>query len=159
MNKATNISVDIGLKKRELEFAHETRSFFELAKENIYLWCDFLGYELHERTFLKADSTGIFIRTPKKKYIGINHLLPYKQKVVCIAHEMFHDRFHPECVAFRDMSTLQTNINEGKAELFATLILYPTLESFESEDDFILNCGLQNKSGLIRLNYFRKTGR
>lgn len=159
MSRATNISVNIGLKKVELDFARDTRNFFELAKENIYLWCDFLGYELRERVFYDPESTGIFIRTPKKKYIGINKNLPYKQKIVCIAHEMFHDRFHPECVAFREMSTLQTNINEGKAELFATLILYPTLESFESEDDFILNCGLQDKSGLIRLNYFRKTGR
>jgi Zn-dependent peptidase ImmA (M78 family) len=158
VSKATDISVNIGLRKLELEYAKETRKYFELAKENIYIWCDFLGYELREREFYSQQSTGIFIRTPKKKYIGINSKLPYKQKIVAIAHEMFHDKFHPECVAFRVMGDLLTNINEGKAELFATLILYPTLESFDSEDDFILNCGLQDKSGLIRLNYFRKTG-
>jgi hypothetical protein len=158
MQSATQIAKGVGLRKRELEFADEVRKFLELAHHNIYVWCDFLGYELIDRDFHCKNGTGIFIRTKKKAYIGIRKDLPYKQKIVCIAHEMFHDRFHPECIAFRVMNTVQTNINEGKAELFGTLVLYPSLTDFESEEDFYSLSGLAKVSADIRLHYYRKTG-
>jgi Zn-dependent peptidase ImmA (M78 family) len=159
VEKVTDVALNVGLKKRELDYAKQARQYLELAKHNIYVWCDFLGYELQERDFLTDDGTGIFLRTKKKAYIGINKKLPYKQKIVSIAHEMFHDHFHPECVAFRIMGSMQIDINEGKAELFGTLVLYPSLQDFETEDDFIRDCGLQDESAVIRLNYFRRTGR
>lgn len=156
--RRTDPALSVTLKKKELDFSREARKLLELANYNIYAWCDLMGYELHDRDFHSPDGTGMFIRTPKKAYIGIKRTLPYKQKIVSIGHEVFHDKFHPACVAFRIMDTWQVDINEGKAELFGTLVLYPTLEEFETEEGFISDCGLDETSAQIRLNYFRKTG-
>lgn len=158
MEKKTDIALNVTLKRKEVDFAREARKYLELSRFNIYSWCDFMGYELRDRDFFSPDGTGMIIRTPKRAYIGIKRTMPYKEKIVSIAHEVFHDKFHASCVAFRMLNSWQVDINEGKAELFATLVMYPTMEGFETEQDFISNSGLPYTSAEIRLNYFRRTG-
>lgn len=156
--KKTKISKGVGLNRDELAFVIEARKFLELANFKIYVWCDLMGYELWEEDFRDMNTNAIFIRTNKKAVICLNRRLLYKRKILNIAHEIFHDRFHPDCIAFRVLTDEQIGKDEGQAHLFSALILYPELTDFETEEDFLQESGLPTETAEIRINYYRKTG-
>ncbi len=154
----TTISKGVGLNKNELAFVKEARKFLELAGFKIHVWCDLLGYELWEDDFSDVKGEAIFLKTSNRRIIMLNRRMLYKRKILAIAHEVFHDKFHPDCIAFRVLTDQQINKDEGQAHLFAALVLYPELKEFGTEEQFIYESGLPIETAEVRINYFKKTG-
>lgn len=156
--KKTKISKGVGLNRNELAYVKEARKYLELSAFKIHVWCDLLGYELREEDFRDSGTQAFFIKTSKKALIIVNKRSMYKRKILNIAHEIFHDKFHPDCIAFRVLTDAQINKDEGQAHLFAALLLFPDLTGFETEEQFMLESGLPTETAEVRINYYRKTG-
>ncbi len=75
-----------------------------------------------------------------------------------ILHELGHVFLHSMCIGFYQMDDVVVRKKEREAQTFATLVLFPSLDNFETEKEFILRSGLPEQTAKLRINFFRKTG-
>ena len=75
-----------------------------------------------------------------------------------ILHELGHVFLHSMCIGFYQMDDFIVKKKEREAQTFASLILFPTIDNFETEQDFIQQSGLPPKTARLRINFFRRTG-
>lgn len=75
-----------------------------------------------------------------------------------ILHELGHFFLHSMCIGYYQTDMIRVIKQEKEAEIFATLVLFPSLEKIETEKDFIMKSGLPEQTAKLRINFFRKTG-
>lgn len=75
-----------------------------------------------------------------------------------ILHELGHHFLHSLCIGYYQSDLISILKFEKEAETFAALVLFPSIESFETEQDFINQCGLPPKTAKLRINFFRRNG-
>lgn len=82
---------------------------------------------------------------------------PFVEKLR-ILHELGHVYLHSMCIGYYQLDDVVVRKKEREAQTFATLVLFPSIDTFETERDFILQSGLPPKTAKLRINFFRRTG-
>jgi Zn-dependent peptidase ImmA (M78 family) len=90
--------------------------------------------------------------------IFVRKELPDMYKLLCIGHELGHHVLHAKCIGYRITDKVLVKRTEREAETFASLILFPNLDAYESEQEFMKKSGLPPKTAKLRIQYFRRTG-
>lgn len=117
-------------------------------------WALRLGYHLYRSDLL--DTNTLAVLRSGRMYLrpGLGRF----EEILAIAHEHCHDKFHPECIAYRDLDLFQIDREEAQANTFATLCLYPSLEEFDTEDEFRAQSVMSERLTELRLAFKRKHG-
>ncbi len=82
---------------------------------------------------------------------------PFREKLF-VLHELGHFYLHSLCIGYYQSDLISVVKFEKEAETFASLILFPTIDAFETEKDFMMQSKLPPKTAKLRINFFRKTG-
>lgn len=128
------------------------RSLIE-SRGDIDKWVRAIGYKALVRVSDLPDYTraALFNGTA---YIRDN--TGWYDQVFAIAHEDTHRLFHAECVAYQDLDLFQIEKDETQADLVGMLVLYPSLEGFETEEEFIRTCPLGEYLARLRVKYHHR---
>jgi Zn-dependent peptidase ImmA (M78 family) len=140
-----------------IDYADELRRALEAANGDVDLWCANMGVELR-RMKLKHDAMALSIRTLFGHQIILRKGLSKKAQVASVAHELCHERFHADCVAYRDLRDAMIERNERQADLFAGLVLFPTLTEYETQEAFVRTCGVKPEIAQARIEFFERYG-
>lgn len=73
-------------------------------------------------------------------------------------HELGHVFLHSMCIGYYQTDLIRVIKEEREAQTFATLVLYPSIDNYNMEKDFIAECGMPLDTAKLRINFFRKTG-
>ncbi len=118
-----------------ISYARELRTALDEANGDVDLWTARQGVELR-RMKLKHDTMAITVSTLFGPQIILRKGLSRKAEIASVAHELCHDRFHADCVAYRDMERQAIERNERQAEMFAGLVVFPSIEEYETHEAF-----------------------
>lgn len=116
-----------------------------------------LGYKL-VRKRLESDVAARLVRNLTETVIELQTGMKRLHELACIAHEDLHFHFHPAYESFRMQDGLMESKEEGQAEMYAGIVLVPSLEGFYTEDEFLMTCGLPATVAFMRLQFFKKYG-
>lgn len=111
------------------------------------------GLIVRECDRLNTDDAAVIGRI-----IFVRDRMPSIKRQLCILHELGHVLLHGLCIGYRMQDETFVKKQEREAETFAMLCLFPTVNDYDTEDDFIRRCGLSEATALLRLKYYRRTG-
>jgi len=147
----------VGVTREMIEKALALRASLDEVRGDVFDWCSGMGYELrHAR--IKFGAKSVLLKTLFGTIIGVKRGLPYKEEIASIAHEICHDEFHSSCIAYRELKRVMIEREEGQAEMFASLVVFPSLTEYETADEFIRTCGVSHTLAEMRLKFFEKYG-
>lgn len=144
----SEIAKSVNLTRRQVARAKELRKLLEACKFDLEVFTDSLGFGLSFSNVIDRpallDNDVVILKKGLSK----------SEQVLSVAHELCHHYFHAHCNAHRDLPVHQWSKNEGQAEMFAAVIMWPTLIEFESEEAFMATEGSESAK-LLRLHYWK----
>lgn len=147
------------MQPHKIEKALEVRVSLELANLNIDVWCESLGYELRRSArLLRRGAKSVLLKTLFGDIIGIKTGQSHREEIASVAHEICHDLFHASCIAYRVLSDVAINRDEAEAEMFASIVVFPSLAEYETAEEFLNTCGCSSTLAEMRLKFFELHG-
>jgi hypothetical protein len=152
-----SIAKGVGLQPHQIEKALELRERLDFLWGDIELWAAKLGYDVVQRR-LKQNAFAVLVRTLFSVEIRVRPKQRYKELMASVAHEICHDLYHTGAVTYRQPKSIQYSIEEGQAEMFASLVVFPSLKDYETVDEFYRTCGVSSTLAEMRIAFFEKYG-
>jgi hypothetical protein len=117
-------------------------------------WAKWLGYDVYRTRDLEKPVLGAL----KNGRMYLRDGMGQVDEIIAIGHEDAHNRFHPECVAYRELELFQIEKQETQANGIAVIEVYPSLDEFESDDQFRAESIMPASFTELRLAIRRKHG-
>lgn len=131
--------------RRAQQLSH---ALFECG-DDIQYWCERIGYSVVEKELPDGFDAVL--------YDGIVVLRPQlspAEKIVTIAHEIFHHEFHGASVAFREVADDTITRDECQADSFGVLTQEFSLLRYDSIDEFMVRSPLPQHLKELRRDLF-----
>lgn len=152
-----SLAKGVGLSPLMIERATVIRTALDAVNGDVDRWVESLGYEFH-RVKLRYGAYSVLIKTLFGTEIRVKPGLSHNEEIGSIAHEICHDLFHPDCISYRILSRVQIERDEGQAEMFASIVVFPSLKEFETIDQFCRTCRVTKTLAEMRIAFFEKYG-
>lgn len=117
-------------------------------------WAAWLGYDVYRtRELLPAVTAAL-----KNGRLYLREGLGQIDELLGIGHENAHDVFHPDCVAYEDLDLFEIDKQETQANGVAVIEIYPSLDAFDSDEQFRAESIMPASFTELRLAIRRKHG-
>jgi len=135
----------VPLTRRQIRRAQQLSNALYACGDDVYFWCEELGYKMFERTLPKNIPAVL-----KDGYIILSRGMSQIMQVIAIAHEIFHHEFHGAAIAFRELTPTARNLNESQADSFAVLVAEPSVLKYDTIQQFYTESELPDEMKPIR---------